>query len=224
MISAYLARPTWLHRVPAGAKLIAVAALSLIVLPVNDWRLLALGLVALLTLYATLGREALLRIAGLRPLVPILVGIGLLQVWADSWQAAGAALLRIVLMVLAADLVTMTTTMRALMAAVEPVLRPLRIFGLDPERLALAVALVLRFVPVLLAQWQAREEAWRARTSRRRPLRLVANFVAETLVMADHVSESLDARGFSARETALKVRLEETDPPSTPSPRQGPRK
>ncbi|CAH1653896.1 MULTISPECIES: energy-coupling factor transporter transmembrane protein EcfT [unclassified Chelatococcus] len=200
MISAYLARPTWLHRVPAGAKLIAVAAISIAVLPVSDWRLLMLGLCVVLSIYGTLGREALMHVTALKPLVPILVGIGLLQVWADSWEAAAVSILRIVLMVLAADLVTMTTTLRALMAAVEPVLRPLRLFGLDPERLSLAVALVLRFVPVLLALWQTREEAWRARSSRRRPLRLVANFVAETLVMADHVSESLDARGFSSRE------------------------
>ncbi|MBS7697245.1 MULTISPECIES: energy-coupling factor transporter transmembrane protein EcfT [unclassified Chelatococcus] len=206
MISAYLARPTWLHRVPAGAKLIAVAAISIAVLPIADWRLLMFGLCIVLGVYATLGREALMHVTALRPLLPILFGIGLLQMWADSWEAAAVSLLRIVLMVLAADLVTMTTTLRALMAAVEPVLRPLRLFGLDPERLSLAVALVLRFVPVLLALWQAREEAWRARSSGRRPLRLVANFVAETLVMADHVSESLDARGFSSREAGKHKR------------------
>ncbi|MBS7706397.1 energy-coupling factor transporter transmembrane component T family protein [Chelatococcus asaccharovorans] len=213
MISAYLARPTWLHRLPAGVKLIAVAVISVAVLPVTDWRLLMLGLCAVVGVYATLGREALLHISALRPLVPILLGIGLLQVWTDSWQAAAVSLLRIILMVLAADLVTMTTTLRALMASLEPLLRPLRILGFDPERLSLAIALVLRFVPVLLAQWQAREEAWRARSSRRRPLRLVANFVAETLVMADHVSESLDARGFSSREAVKdKPRAAATDP------------
>ena len=62
--------------------------------------------------------------------------------------------------------------------------------------MALAVALVLRFVPVLLMRWRAREEAWKARTHRRVPLRLVAAFVADILQFADGVAEALDARGF----------------------------
>jgi biotin transport system permease protein len=53
-------------------------------------------------------------------------------------------------------------------------------------------------VPVLLANWQARAEAWRARTGRRVSIRLVAPFVAETLRLADQVGEALDARGFDA--------------------------
>jgi biotin transport system permease protein len=207
VISSYLARPTWLHRVPAGPKLAAVAILSLLVLPIDDWRLLASGLAAVVLVYGTLGREALQRITTLRPLLPVIVAIGAIQGLAESWPAGAVSMLRLVLMVLVADLVTMTTTLRAMMGAIGPLLRPLRHVGLDPERLSLAVALVLRFVPVLLAQWQGREEAWRARTSRRMPLRLIALFVAETLVMADHVAESLDARGFSKRPVSRKARM-----------------
>jgi biotin transport system permease protein len=207
VISAYLARPTWLHRVPAGPKLAGVAILSLLVLPIEDWRLLVFGLAAVVVVYGSLGREALARITTLRPLLPVIVTIGAIQGVADGWQVGAVSMLRLVLMVLVADLVTMTTTLRAMMSAIGPVLRPLRHVGLDPERLSLAVALVLRFVPVLLAQWQGREEAWRARSSRRMPLRLVALFVAETLVMADHVAESLDARGFSTRPDSRKARM-----------------
>src|SRR3546814_7577719 len=89
--------------------------------------------------------------------------------------------MRLVLMVLLANLVTMTTTMQALMDAVAPLLRPLRVFGLNPKKLTLAVALVVRFVPVLLASWDARAEAWRARTGRRPSIRLLVPFMAVTL-------------------------------------------
>ena len=71
-------------------------------------------------------------------------------------------------MVCLADVFTMTTTLQALMDALAPLLRPLRLLGLRPKKLTLAVALVVRFVPVLLERWRAREEAWRARTGRRR--------------------------------------------------------
>jgi biotin transport system permease protein len=47
-----------------------------------------------------------------------------------------------------------------------------------------------------MTRWRAREEAWKARTQRRVPLRLVAAFVADILQLADRVADALDARGF----------------------------
>lgn len=198
MMTPYLARRTWLHGLPAGAKLAGLAGLSLALLPVTDWRVVTLCLAGTVALYASLGREALRGLAFLRPLLPLLVVIAVLQGATDTWQAAAAAAARLVLMVLLANLVTVTTTMQELMDALAPLLSPLRRFGVSPKKLALAVALVVRFVPVLLARWQAREEAWRARTGRRASVRLIAPFLAETLRMAEQVAEALDARGFEA--------------------------
>ncbi|MBR1217039.1 energy-coupling factor transporter transmembrane protein EcfT [Bradyrhizobium sp. U87765 SZCCT0131] len=196
MMGGYLARATWLHRLPAWLKLAALAAISLALLPVQDWRLLALSFAAVIAIYAMLGRDALRRLGLFRPLIPLLVIVGGLQGLFNQWQDGAVVVLRLVVMVLAADLVTMTTTMTALMAAVEPLFRLLRPLGVDARKIALAVALVLRFIPVLLANWRAREEAWRARSQRRPPLRMVVLFLAETLRLADHVAEALDARGF----------------------------
>ena len=196
MTGDYLAAQTWAHRLPAGLKLLALAALSIGLLPVDDWRILALALGLVGAAYATLGRQALRRLGLFRPLLPIFVIIFGLQAYTSGWDHGASAVLRLVVMVMAADLVTMTTTMTALMAAIEPVLRLGRPLGLDPRKIALAVALVLRFVPVLLANWRAREEAWRARSRRRVPLRLVGLFLVETLRLADHVADALDARGY----------------------------
>jgi biotin transport system permease protein len=196
VITAYLARRTWLHGVPAGIKLAALAGLSLALAPVDDWRVLALALALVLALYASLGGEAVRRLSALRPLLPLLILIGMIQGATESWAGAAATAARLVLMVLLAELVTMTTTMQGLMDALAPLMRPLRLVGLRPKMLTLAVALVVRFVPVLLARWRCREEAWRARTGRRASLRLVPAFVAETLRLADQVAEALDARGF----------------------------
>ncbi|MBN8944014.1 MAG: energy-coupling factor transporter transmembrane protein EcfT [Rhizobiales bacterium] len=196
MMGGYLARQTWLHRQPAGLKLIALAGVSIALLPVQDWRILALGLMLVAACYLALGGQAARRLTLFRPLLPLLVIIFGLQAYSGGWDQGASAVLRLVVMVLAADLVTMTTTMTALMAAIEPLLRLLRPLGVDPRKLALAVALVLRFVPVLLANWRAREEAWRARSQRRVPLRIVALFLVETLRLADRVAESLDARGY----------------------------
>ncbi|TAK50114.1 MAG: energy-coupling factor transporter transmembrane protein EcfT [Xanthobacteraceae bacterium] len=198
MITTYLARRTWLHGVPAGVKLFALAALSFMLLPVQDWRILATAAMLAALVFAALGREARQRLALIRPLLPVLAIIAAFQVMTGDWRDAVGAVARLTLMVMLAELVTMTTTMAAMMEALAPVLRPLRHLGLDPRALTLAVALVIRFVPVLLEAWQRRAEAWRARSGRRPALRLVAPFVAEALRLADHVAEALTARGFAA--------------------------
>lgn len=201
MMSGYLSGHSLLHRLPAGLKLGALALLSILILPLDDPRLLAGALAATLALYAALGHPALARLWTLRPLVPLLALMFVLQAWSGDWTAGGfaagaASVLRILLMVLLADLVTLSTSLQQMMDALETLLTPLRPLGASPRKLALAVALVLRFVPVLLAAWRAREEAWRARSTRRPSLALVPGFLAETLRLADRVADALDARGF----------------------------
>ncbi len=201
MIGGYAIRRTWLHRVPAGGKLIALMAYSLALLSVNDLRILVgvLGLIG--AIYAQFGRDGWLRLRSLRPLVLLLAIVGAFQAYATGWEGGIALVIRLLAMILLADLVTMTTTMSALMDAMAPVLRAVCPRSVNYRKISLAVALVLRFVPVLLTRWQARQEAWQARTNRRVPPRLVAAFVAETLQLADHVAEALDARGFDASST-----------------------
>lgn len=196
MLTDGLVPRTWLHHVPAGVKLVGLALLSVLLLPVGDWRILAAVLAVIALVYAGFGRVGMARLKLLRPLLPLLVVVGGVQTASGGWNAGAVVTMRLLAMLLLADLVSMTTTMSALIEVLAPVLRLLRPLGVNPRKMALAVALVLRFVPVLLARWRAREEAWKARTCRRVPPRLVAAFVADTLQLADRVAEALDARGF----------------------------
>ncbi len=197
MISGYLSQETWLHRVPAGSKLIGLGVTTMLVFPVQDWRILVAGLVAVLALYASAGWPAVRRMGFLKAFLPMLAIVFGLHVFTGDWVAGANTILRLVMMILLADLVSMTTTMQQMMNALMPVLRLLRPIGINPEKVALAVSLVIRFVPVLGANWQARSEAWRARTGRKPSWRLIGPFLVETLRMADQVAEALDARGFA---------------------------
>lgn len=204
MIS-YLARDTWLHRIPAGFKLGALALLSFAILPVDDWRLLTACLALPLALYLSCGRDGLKRMLFLAHLWPILTIIAAFQLYAADWRAALSSLSRLVLMVALADIVTMTTLMQAMMDAIHPFLKPLRYVGLNPRRLALAVTLVIRFVPLLMEHWAARAEAWRARGGRRMPVRAIAPFIADTLRFSDRLAETLAARGFAGEKDSSKL-------------------
>jgi biotin transport system permease protein len=206
MTGTYLAKRTWLHRVPAGLKLAVLAGVTVAVVPLSDWCVFAC-LMLTLALLASLGSAAVRRLALLKPLLPLVAVIGIIEGVANGTEAAAVTLARIGTMVLLADLVTMTTTMNALMGALAPIFRPLRFVGLRPRSMTLSVALVLRFVPVLLAGWRAREEAWRARSRRRIPLHLLTLYLADALRLADQVADALDARGFDTRDGAPARRI-----------------
>jgi biotin transport system permease protein len=201
MIAPYLTAKTWLHRIGAGQKLLALAVISIGFTQLTDWRSLLVAATAVLALYllTILGHWKRLRLYA--PLLPLLIGIGALQAYASGWELAIASIARLVAMILLADLVTATTPMLAMMDALAPVLRPLRRIGINENQVSLAVALVIRFMPVLLNEWTKRGEAWRARTGRRPPLRLLAPFAADIVRLADHVAEALDSRGFSIKRT-----------------------
>jgi len=199
MISLYLAERTWLHAVPAGWKLLALAVISLAVAPFDSLALMAGLVVAVLALYASLGRAAFRQVALLRPLWPVFVILFAFHWWNGHAALGVAVMLRLVAMILLANAVTMTTRMDAMMDAIEPLLGPLRLVGVSPRRMALAVAMMIRFVPLLFALWEALNESWRARTGKRGGWRLLAPFCIQTLRLSHNTAEALAARGGAPR-------------------------
>ena len=195
MISLYLPGRTWLHAIPAGWKLIALALVSLTVAPFDNLPLMAGLVLATLALYASLGRAALAQVALLRPMWPLFLILLALHAWNGDVLLGLVVCLRILAMVLLANAVTMTTRMDAMMDAVEPLLRPLALFGVAPRAVALAVALMIRLIPLLFALWESLNESYRARTGRRGGWRLLAPFCIQTLRLSHHTAEALAARG-----------------------------
>lgn len=195
MISLYLPGRTWLHAIPAGWKLIALALVSLTVAPFDSLSLMAGLVLATLALYASLGRAALAQVALLRPMWPLFLILLALHAWNGDVLLGLVVCLRILAMVLLANAVTMTTRMDAMMDAVEPLLRPLALFGVAPRAVALAVALMIRLIPLLFALWESLNESYRARTGRRGGWRLLAPFCIQTLRLSHHTAEALAARG-----------------------------
>lgn len=185
------------HHWPAGYKLSALALLTLgLFLPAPGWPALALAL-ACLALAALTAR--LWGIAGawarlFRPLWPFAL---LLVVWHGVTRTPldGAVILtRMAAALGAANLVTMTTRLTDLQALVLWLVRPLSPV-LPPKALALAIALMIRFIPVMSDRAAQLSAAWRARSPRKPRARLLAPLALSALDDADHVAEALRARG-----------------------------
>lgn len=129
-----------------------------------------------------------------RPLWPFAV---LLILWhaATRTPLEGAVILtRMAAAMGAANLVTMTTRLADLQGLVLWLLRPLsRVLPAKPA--AIAIALMIRFIPVTADRAARLSEAWRARSPKGARARLVAPLALGALDDADHVAEALRARG-----------------------------
>lgn len=196
MIGTYHPGDSALHRAPAGVKLVVLSGLlAVLLVGRGSWVLAA---VAGLTVvgFVVAGIPPGLAWTQLRPLrwfLPILV---LLQGFLSGWASAalfGSALL---VSVAAAALLTLTTRITALLDVIGRLVAPLRRVGVDPDRVALTLALTIRCVPLLVALVTEVDQARRARGAGRSLRALAAPVVIRALRTADEFGDALAARGF----------------------------
>jgi biotin transport system permease protein len=195
LIGPQIPGPSWLHSLNAGLKLAVLAIASLLLFPVSEPAVLALALGFVLCGYASLGRRGFVALRGLKSLLPVLLFVYVAHVLLGTAESGLVVVLRLAALVLFAYLVTLTSRMDAVIDAVRPVFVPLRVLGLSEKRIALAIALVLRFVPVLAGLAGQLSDAHRARSGRPGRLKVVAPLCLQALNAADHVAEALAARG-----------------------------
>jgi biotin transport system permease protein len=175
-------------------KLFALLVASIAILPIQNPILITIGCGLIALVYLSFGRVGFERLIGLRAILLLVFGLGIFQGLLMNWQIAWLSVTRLLLMVMIADLVSATTPMQDIMRVIRPVLLPLRFVGLNPDRLSLAVALVIRYIPLLLAQWQAQSAAWNARSKRRPGLRLIPPFMTLTMNRTDKIADAITAR------------------------------
>jgi biotin transport system permease protein len=207
MLSLYLSQPSWLHKLPAGVKLLALAASSVALLPLVSLAPLlaatALGVAGHLSL-GPAGRRRLLGL--IKSLFLMLIFLGLAQ-WLASvlslgWEVAftlaveqaTVTVLRILALVLLANLVTLSSTTQELLHALRFVLVPLRWLGLSTQALSLAMALVFRWVNLLNAEWQAIREGFLCRGCRRPRLKSATPLLRRSQLLSQAMGDALAAR------------------------------
>jgi biotin transport system permease protein len=199
-LALYVPRPSPVHRMSAGWKLLALAGLSVLLfavptLPVVGGALVAvvvLGLVVARLPAVVLGRQA-------RAVMWWIVSLFVLHSVLTDVLTGTVTVLRLLALVLAAAVVTATTRVTAMVAVVERICWPLQWVGVRPARIGLVIAMALRFIPLISERVDRIREAQAARGGSARGLRGLSRTVVPLLVqvlqMAHTVSEALDARG-----------------------------
>ncbi len=196
LLGLYVPGRSILHRTPAGAKLLGLIGLAVLSQLLGQWWQRCLLLVVVLLLYplARIGLGFALR--QLRSLWWVLAAIAVAQIVFAGWRLAVSVVATIALLVLAAGLVTLTTTTTALSDVVVRVLGPFRRFGVAPERVGLLMALSIRAVPVVLGLAEQIRDAQRARGLPIRPRTFAVPLLVRALRHAQQLGDALIARGL----------------------------
>lgn len=192
----------WLFRSPVGVKYILLLALVVPVLFFVTWPATLAALVAVLLLLATSGilPPRALRLGWVMWLI-----LGMLAFFHLMTLDPVAAFVRpgnLLVAILAARMLTLTTSTPDLLDALVWVMRPLRRLGINPDQVALAVALMIRSIPYLLGSVDDARMAARARGLERNPARLLTPVMINAVAYAERSGEALVARGIGERALA----------------------
>ncbi len=187
---------TVLHRLPVGAKVLGLAGLSLAIVLVRDVRA-APAFLAVTLLLAALARvpaRSVWRAA--RGVLLIAVVASLLQWWWYGGAKAAETFLDLLSLGLAALALTATTEVNQMVDALARWARPLRVLGIDPDRVGLTVALTIGALPGTIAIARETRDAARARGLDRNPRAYLSPFVIRVVARAHESGDALHARGI----------------------------
>lgn len=194
MGSLYSDDPTWLHGVPGGFKLAFLAVLGTGVFLTNEPTVLIASAVVCVLMFASLGRA-------IQRAKPLLMGlafasvlIGLFHLYMQHPWLGAVSVLRLLCTTLMGIALTLTTRYTDLLAVLEWLLTPLRLVGVQPERLSLQVALMLRFTEHFFIVWRRLDDAHRLRTGKAGGFKILAPLTIHMLVAARRVADTLHVR------------------------------
>lgn len=200
LLGAYVPGRSPLHRSPLWLKFTAVVLLSAVVLVFRQLEVTVIVLAAVLAagLLAGLGATVL---RPLRLMAPVLLVLAAFQWWANGATVAAVVVLNILTCVLAARLLTLTTTGQRLLDGMVSVAKPFRFLGADPERFGLTLALMVRSIPYLLGSAADVRDAAKARGLERSPRALLMPVIINAVAYAKQTGEALSARGLGEKQT-----------------------
>lgn len=194
MGSLYSEYRTWLHRVPAAIKLIAFALMGTAQFMTESVAALGLSALACALLSVSLGQA----MAPARKLLFSLLLAALLilafHAYMQQIMLGVVSILRLFSASVLGIALTVSTRSRELLSVFEQLLSPLQRLGLRTERLALLLAMMLRFTEHFFVVWKRLDDAHRVRTGKAGGLRLLAPLTIQMLMSARRVADTLEVR------------------------------
>ena len=196
MLTLTTPEKTIYHKISAGQKLLALCVLSTALFQVGSLFILTGLTFAALALYLSQGWSfAKFGARMLCPLWPFVMIICLYHGITNDIEAGGEIILRMLIAVALANLVTMTTPLDDMIDVLMRFLRPLNWIGVSTKPVAIIIVLFIRFIPTLIERGIIMHAALRARSVGKSGWRIIVPLTLSVLNDAEHVANALRARG-----------------------------
>lgn len=196
MIGLYRVGTSVLHRLPAGVKLATLVLVGIGSTVIQTPEVTAGAVVVVLLGYAVARIPLRVLLQMVRPVLFFLVPLAIFQTVVTGWRRAFVIVGVILVLVLLANLVTLTTRTSDLIDVVVRLSRPLRRVGVNPERVGLMLQLAIRAVPLVIDLGLRVREAQHARGLTASPRAFAVPLIVGALRRADDLGDALAARGL----------------------------
>lgn len=196
LTSTYQPGTSLLHRSGPGAKLFGLLVFSTVLMGWRSPVMVLVGAAVVVGLYAVGGFGVRMLVSQVWPLRWFVLLLVPFQWWTAGLQMTVTVVGTLVVAVAGAALISLTTRVTDLLDVIARILEPARAIGVDPERVALLLALTIRAVPVIAGALHEARDARRARGLERSTRALVTPVVVRTIRHADRVGDALAARGI----------------------------
>ncbi|GAA4681060.1 energy-coupling factor transporter transmembrane component T [Nocardioides nanhaiensis] len=197
LLGVYQPGTTFLHRMPAGVKLTAMAVISVVVVAYRSPATSGVLVAVVLALLAVARVRLRLLARTLRGLLMVMALLTAWQAWQQGWAHAFAVVGALVGLVLLATVLTVTTSVDELLDTLTRALGPFRRLGVDPALVALAFSLMIRAIPTTLEIGRETRQAAQARGLDRNLRALLTPMVIRSVAHARATGDALHARGIA---------------------------
>ncbi len=203
LVGVYHAGDSWAHRLPAGAKVIALVVITVAALFISSpWIALGLLAAALLALLST-GTRLRSLLGPLRFVAIAATALAAIMWWQQGPGPATVTVGRLLSLVLLAWTVSLTTRVSDMLRTLQRGLRPLRRLGVNTDAIGLTIALTIRSVPLLMGVVHTAQQARMARGRDRSPTALGVPVVVRSARIAQELGDALIARGYDPDERSV---------------------
>ncbi len=199
--TTYIKGDSFLHKMPAGQKLIFMIIFGLfvyllpsaIITQIVGWLFFILLLV--------LSQISLAKILQyMRPFLIFLAYITFVFLFFQSWQQAILYGLRILLLLAYSALFVLTTSMQEMQNLLYRLFKFTKYVGLNPEYVAMCFTITLRAAPLMAGIFENIVEARKARGLKARRFMVIIPAIIGAFRLAHTMSEALDARGWAQKD------------------------
>lgn len=196
-IGLYVPGNSMIHKTPLWVKYLVVLAVGFALLLVREiW--MALTVVGTSWVAFALAGSRMRRSwwVPLRAMWWLFALLGVYQWWLNGWWGVIVVLGTMIGAMQWARLLVLTTPLSLLMDGLERALSPLRFLGLRPAVFSLAIAIMIRSIPMIIGAAQDTVDAANARGLGKNPVALAAPTIVTTISYARTTGDALAARGI----------------------------